>query len=60
MIRRLKVKHFDASEYIDRVIASDTIRRNTQSALDANLAEINQRSKSIGALMKAGKEAEAE
>jgi seryl-tRNA synthetase len=60
VIRRLAVKHFDATAYIDKVIELDTIRRNTQSALDANLAEINSISKKIGGLMKEGKKKEAE
>jgi seryl-tRNA synthetase len=59
-VRRLAVKHFDATEYIDKVIDSDTVRRNTQSVLDANLAEINTISKKIGALIKEGKKEEAE
>lgn len=60
VIRRLAVKHFDATAYIDKVIELDTIRRNTQSTLDANLAEINSISKKIGGLMKEGKKEEAE
>jgi seryl-tRNA synthetase len=60
VIRRLAVKRFNATDYIDKVIESDTVRRNTQSALDANLAEINNISKKIGALMKDGKKEEAE
>lgn len=60
VIHRLTVKHFNATEYIDKVTALDTTRRNTQSELDANLAEINNISKKIGALMKEGKKEEAE
>jgi seryl-tRNA synthetase len=60
VIRRLTVKHFDATGYIDRVIALDATRRNAQTALDANLAEINSASKSIGVLMKEGRKDEAE
>ena len=56
VIRRVGKKHFnDASEYIDKVIALDVDRRNTQKELDGKLAEMNQLSKSIGALMQAGK-----
>jgi seryl-tRNA synthetase len=57
---RLKVKHFDAAESIDKVIALDVTRRNAQTALDANLAEINNTSRSIGILMKEGRTIEAE
>jgi seryl-tRNA synthetase len=60
VIRRLAVKRFDATEYIDKVIETDFIRRNTQTALDTNLAEINNLSKKIGALMKEGKREAAE
>jgi seryl-tRNA synthetase len=60
VIRRLAVKHFDATAYINKIIASDTIRRNVQSVLDANLAEINSLSKKIGALMREGKKEDAE
>ena len=60
VIRRLAAKRFDATEHIDNVIALDSTRRNTQSELDANLAEINNLSKKIGALMKEGKKDDAE
>ncbi|MDR0572455.1 MAG: serine--tRNA ligase [Tannerella sp.] len=60
VIRRLAVKRFNATEYIDNAIALDVTRRHTQSELDANLAEINGVSKQIGALMKEGKKDEAE
>ena len=60
VIRRLAVKHFDATEYLDKVIALDATRRNTQSELDSNLAEVNSISKMIGALMKEGRKDEAE
>jgi len=60
VINRLSVKHFNATEYINRVISLDALRRQTQVELDANLAEINSFSKKIGALMKEGKKAEAE
>lgn len=60
VIRRLAVKHFDGKEIIGKIIALDKIRRDSQSALDANLAELNQSSKEIGRLMKEGKKAEAE
>ena len=59
-IRRLAVKHFDATVYIDQVIEADTMRRTTQSTLDALLAEMHLLSKTIGARMKEGKTTEAE
>lgn len=61
VIRGLGKKHFkNADEVIERVIATNDKRRNTQGVLDGNLAEINALSKSIGLLMKEGKKEEAE
>jgi len=60
VIRRLAKKHYDAKDIINQVIATDTKRKNAQTQLDANLAELNQLSKSIGQLMKEGKKEEAE
>ncbi|MDR1680021.1 MAG: serine--tRNA ligase [Prevotellaceae bacterium] len=60
VIRRLAKKHFDGREAIETVIALNEKRKSTQGVLDANLAELNNLSKSIGALMKEGKKDEAE
>lgn len=61
VIAGLNKKHFKgAKEAIDAVIAKDQERRQTQAALDKNLAEANQLAKSIGAFMKNGQKAEAE
>lgn len=60
VIEGLAKKHFDAKELITQVIELDKTRRNTQVVLDANLAELNNISKSIGQLMKEGKKEEAE
>lgn len=54
--RRLK----DAEMLIDNVLELDTKRRETQAELDNILAESNNISKAIGALIKAGKKEEAE
>jgi len=60
VIRRLAKKHYDAKDIINQVIATDKKRKNAQTQLDANLAELNQLSKSIGQLMKEGKKEDAE
>lgn len=61
VIRGLQKKHFNnAKDAIDQVLAINDKRRAAQNQLDKNLAEVNQLSKSIGALMKEGKKAEAE
>lgn len=60
IIRGLEKKHFsDARAAIEKVLASNDKRRNTQNQLDKNLAEVNVLSKSIGQLMKEGKKEEA-
>jgi seryl-tRNA synthetase len=59
IIRKLAKKNFDAAEVLEKVKELDNTRRNTQTQLDATLAEINALSKSIGGLMKEGKKTEA-
>ena len=60
IIRRLSIKHFDAADAVRQIIDLDKTRRATQTALDANLSEINTVSKRIGILMKGDKKEEAE
>ena len=61
VVRGLEKKHFkNAKEAIEQVLALNNKRRSTQAVLDNNLSEVNSLSKSIGALMKEGKKAEAE
>ena len=61
IIKGLEKKHFNnAKETIEKVLATNDKRRNTQTVLDNNLAEANKLSKSIGMLMKEGKKDEAE
>ena len=55
IIRKLAKKLFDGKEPIENVIAVNETRKATQSKLDANLAELNKISKSIGLLLKEGK-----
>jgi seryl-tRNA synthetase len=59
IVRRLSKKHFDGKAIIDEVIALDAVRRESQTSLDAVLAEINSLSRSIGAFMREGKKEEA-
>lgn len=59
VIRRLAKKNFEANEIISQIIEFDNIRKNTQTSLDSTLAEVNALSKSIGMLMKDGKNDEA-
>ena len=51
---RLKVKNFDATGYIKKLLETDTKRRETQKQLDDSLAESNTISKQIGELFKSG------
>jgi seryl-tRNA synthetase len=57
---RLKVKNFDASAIIDRILILDSSRREIQIKTDAMQAEMNLISKEIGNMMKEGRKAEAE
>jgi seryl-tRNA synthetase len=60
IIERLRVKNFDASETIEKILALDTSRREIQVKTDSLQAEMNRISKEIGTLMKAGNKEEAE
>lgn len=61
VIKGLEKKHFKgAREAIEQVIEVDKKRRSSQNELDNNLSQIKTLSKSIGGLMKEGKQAEAE
>ena len=60
VIRKLAVKHFDAREIVEKIVALDKNRRELQKNLDACLAEQKRKAAMIGSLMKEGKKAEAE
>ncbi len=61
VIAGLEKKHFkNAKGTIAEVLELNSKRRSTQNILDKNLSEVNQLSRSIGALMKEGKKEEAE
>jgi seryl-tRNA synthetase len=61
VIKGLKKKHFrTAEDHVDKVLALDDLRRQTQTELDNTLAESNRIAKEVGNLMKAGKKEEAE
>jgi len=60
VIRRLKIKNFDASGLVNQIIDIDEKRRLSQTKLDESLAEANKIAKSFGQLFKEGKREEAE
>lgn len=60
VIERLKIKNFDASDYVQKILCADANRRETQKKLDDNLAEQNQIAKQVGVLFKEGKTTEAQ
>jgi seryl-tRNA synthetase len=60
VIERLSVKHFNATETVQRILEMDLSRRETQKQLDDNLAESNQIAREVGNLFKAGKQSEAQ
>jgi seryl-tRNA synthetase len=60
IIERLRVKNFDATGIIEKILELDTSRREIQVKTDTLQAEMNRISKEIGTLMKDGKKEEAE
>ena len=60
VIERLRIKNFDATEIVDRIILLDTRRREIQQKTDHLQAEMNRISKEIGALMHEGRKQEAD
>jgi seryl-tRNA synthetase len=59
IIRKLRIKNFDATGLIDRIIRSDEERRSLQLQQDNLQASMNKISKDIGMLFKQGKQEEA-
>jgi len=59
VIKRLKVKNFDARELVDKIIELDSKRRSLQKESESKQAEMNAISKEIGMLFKSGKTEEA-
>jgi len=60
VIERLKIKNFQATEILDKILELDTNRRSIQAKSDSLLSDMNRISKEIGSLMKNGKKDEAE
>jgi len=60
IIERLKIKNFDATQIIGRIISTDEKRRALQTRIDLHLADLNNLAKQIGQLYKEGKSQEAE
>lgn len=60
VIKRLKVKNFNAEELIDSILLLDTSRREIQNKADMVQAEMNRISREIGLLLKSGKKKEAD
>ncbi len=60
VIRRLKVKNFNAEHIVSRIIELDKNRRSLQHLQDSKQAELNKISKEIGIHFKEGRKQEAE
>jgi len=60
VIDRLKVKNFDATAIVNRVLDLDRRRREMQTESDAIQADLNSLSREIGSMMKEGRKEEAE
>ncbi|MBL7963621.1 MAG: serine--tRNA ligase [Flavobacteriales bacterium] len=58
--QRLSKRNIDAKSLVDKALALDEERRSSQNDLDGQQAELNNLSRSIGELMKAGRKEEAE
>lgn len=60
VLERLAIKNFKTADVIEEVIKLDDKRKKLQAEFDNVQSKINTSSKSIGGLMKEGKQAEAE
>ena len=60
VINRLKIKNFDATELVEKIIACDDRRKECQFAKDNILKELNNIAKQVGQLFAQGKKEEAE
>ena len=54
IIKKLKIKNFEANEIIEKLLNKDDSRKATQKELDDLLSKSNQLSKQIGELYKSG------
>jgi seryl-tRNA synthetase len=59
VIDRLSVKNFDATDIISKITETDKRKRELQKKLDDTLAEGNQIARTIGVMMKEGRQPEA-
>lgn len=60
IIERLKIKNFDATQIVGRILSTDEKRRALQTRIDVQLADLNNLAREIGQLYKEGKSGEAE
>ena len=60
VINRLKIKNFDATELVEKIIACDDRRKECQFTKDNILKELNNIAKQVGQLFAQGKKDEAE
>jgi seryl-tRNA synthetase len=60
VIKKLRVKNFEAEEVVDLILAIDLSRREVQTKTDSMQAEMNRFSKEIGTLIRDGRNQEAD
>lgn len=60
IIERLRIKNFDATQIIGRILSADEKRRSLQTRIDSQLAELKNLAREIGQLIKAGNSQDAE
>ena len=59
IIKRFQKRQLDVTDSLNKILALDSDRKNTQQLMDADLAEANSIAKEIGILFKEGKGKEA-
>ena len=60
IIKRLKVKNFEAEDIVNKILSLDSSRREIQTKTDMLQGDLNRISREIGSLIKDGKRDEAE
>ena len=60
VLEKLRIKNFDGADIIAKILDTDKQRRSLQLEVDSKQAEMNNFSKAIGELFKAGKKDEAD
>ena len=60
VVRRLKIKQFDATALVEQILSLDRERRELQASADQLQSDMNRLSRSIGDLIRTGRQEEAQ